>query len=72
MFAESHAVTVPETVSFDNYQELWESEGQLLDTEDCRRDALAMLDRLDWWARALRRARAREPYTYSYPARAEE
>ncbi|MFI1563535.1 NADPH-dependent FMN reductase [Streptomyces sp. NPDC020490] len=72
VFAESHAVTVPETVSFDNYQERWGSEGQFHDTEDCRRAALAMLDRLDWWARALRRARAREPYTYSYPARAEE
>lgn len=34
VFAESHTVTVPETVSFANRQERWGCEGQFLGTED--------------------------------------
>ncbi|WP_175408014.1 NADPH-dependent FMN reductase [Streptomyces sp. TRM64462] len=62
VFVESHAVTVPETVSFHNYRERWGPDGRFLDTDDCRRDAVAMLDRLGWWGRALRHARSIEPY----------
>ncbi|MEU8708448.1 NAD(P)H-dependent oxidoreductase [Streptomyces sp. NPDC048565] len=72
VFAESHAVTLPETVSFHHYQERWGDQGQLLDTEDCRRDATAMLDRLAWWARALSRARLSEPYDHPNLACAED
>lgn len=72
VFAESHAVTVSETVSFHDYDKRWGPDGALLDTEDCRRDAVAMLDRLGWWARALCRARAREPYRCADRPRAEE
>ncbi|GAA5073922.1 NADPH-dependent FMN reductase [Streptomyces similanensis] len=72
VFAESHAMTIPETVSFHNYRERWGPEGRFLDTEDRHDDAVALLDRLGWWARALHRARSHEPYTHPYPARAEE
>ncbi|MGW4275289.1 NADPH-dependent FMN reductase [Streptomyces seoulensis] len=72
VFAESHAMTIPETVSFHNYRERWGPEGRFLDTEDRHDDAVALLDRLGWWARALHRARSHEPYIHPYPARAEE
>ncbi|NBM16041.1 NADPH-dependent FMN reductase [Streptomyces sp. GC420] len=67
VFAESHAVTVPEAVSFHDCQERWGPDGRFADTEACRADAVAMLDRLGWWARALRRARACEPYGHPNP-----
>lgn len=62
VFAESHAVTVPETVSFHDFRDRCGPDGRLLDTEERPRDAVVMLDRLGWWARALRQARSREPY----------
>lgn len=62
IFAESHAVTVAEAISFRNYKEQFGPHGELLDTEYRRREAISMLDRLVWWARALREARTREPY----------
>ncbi|MEV4918548.1 NAD(P)H-dependent oxidoreductase [Streptomyces tirandamycinicus] len=71
-FAEVHAMTVTETISFHHYEKRWGPEGQLLDSAACRAQAAAMLDRLDWWARALRRARALEPYEDPTPMYAEE
>lgn len=68
IFAEAHAVTVRETVSFHAHHDqdrLDRYNG--LDTAGCPFNtgldaARAMLDRLGWWARALRRARETEPY----------
>ncbi|GAA2254484.1 FMN reductase [Streptomyces ruber] len=68
IFAEAHAVTVRETVSFHVHhdQEHLDPHGRL-DPAGCplctgHEAARAMLDRLGWWARALRRAREAEPY----------
>ncbi|MFF3752722.1 NADPH-dependent FMN reductase [Streptomyces sp. NPDC002018] len=62
VFAEVHAVTVRETVSFHNYWERFGPEGRPVATEASDEAARLMLDRLSWWARALRGARAQEPY----------
>ncbi|MFB7269368.1 NADPH-dependent FMN reductase [Streptomyces sp. NPDC056244] len=62
VFAEVHAVTVRETVSFHNYWERFGPDGRPVDEEEWDTAAARMLDRLGWWARALRLARAQEPY----------
>ncbi|MER5844537.1 NAD(P)H-dependent oxidoreductase [Streptomyces prasinus] len=68
VFAEAHAVTIRETVSFHAHhdQEHLDRHGRP-DPAGCHFNtgneaARAMLDRLGWWARALRRAREAEPY----------
>ncbi|MEV5342379.1 NAD(P)H-dependent oxidoreductase [Streptomyces sp. NPDC052676] len=71
-FAETHAMTVTETVSFHHYEKRCGPDGQLLDTAACRAQAATMLGRLGWWARALRRARDREPYEKTTDVYAEE
>ncbi|MCE7080241.1 NADPH-dependent FMN reductase [Streptomyces sp. ST2-7A] len=56
VFAELHAVTVRETVSLHGPSEMAPGPGG-----DAA--ATAMLDRLVWWADALRAARAHRPFT---------
>ncbi|MEU4897690.1 NAD(P)H-dependent oxidoreductase [Streptomyces sp. NPDC044780] len=62
VFAEVHAVTVRDTVSFHNAGGLFDPDGRLKDPEGPDTAAKAMLDQLAWWARALRTARATHPY----------
>lgn len=62
VFAELHAVTVRDTVSFHNFFGLFDSSGQLTDPDGPNAAAKVMLDRLAWWARALRAARTAQPY----------
>ncbi|MDP9608416.1 MULTISPECIES: NADPH-dependent FMN reductase [Streptomyces] len=62
VFAEVHAVTVRDTVSFHNAGGLFEPDGELKDPEGPDTAAGVMLDQLAWWARALRTARTTHPY----------
>ncbi|MEU5031188.1 NADPH-dependent FMN reductase [Streptomyces milbemycinicus] len=62
VFAELHAVTVRETVSFHNAGELFGPDGTLKEPKGPEAAATALLDQLTWWARALREARAARPY----------
>ncbi|WP_432046584.1 NADPH-dependent FMN reductase [Streptomyces asiaticus] len=62
VFAEVHAVTVRDTVSFHNAGGLFGADGRLKEPEGPDTAAGAMLDQLTWWARALRTARATTPY----------
>ncbi|MER7014031.1 NAD(P)H-dependent oxidoreductase [Saccharopolyspora sp. NPDC000359] len=61
VFAELHAVTVRDTVSFHNAWDRFDAHGAPLD-EGCNAAAKGMLNQLSWWARALRTARTAEPY----------
>jgi NAD(P)H-dependent FMN reductase len=71
VFAELHAVTVRETVSF-HFAELAERTSEPaaqvfggdrhLVSEGAESAVKALLDQLTWWARALRTARAEHPY----------
>lgn len=64
VFAELHAVTIRDTVSFHRIWECFDGTGNPKDPEvDVAADLL--LDRLAWWAHALRRARAETPYDRS-------
>ena len=62
VFAELHAVTVRETVSFHGARVRFDEHGRPRDADAVNAAAGALLDQLAWWARALREARALSPY----------
>lgn len=62
VFAELHAVTVRETVSFHSARERFDAGGTPIDRARCDKAAKVLLDQLLWWAHALREARAARPY----------
>lgn len=62
VFAELHAVTVRDTVSFHDAWNRFDAQGDPVDPDGCNRAAKVMLDQLDWWAHALRDARLVTPY----------
>ncbi|MGW1773307.1 NADPH-dependent FMN reductase [Streptomyces sp. NPDC002104] len=62
VFAELHAVTVRETVSFHTAWERLDADGRILDDKAADAAAVTLLDQLAWWGRALRTARTEHPY----------
>lgn len=62
VFAELHATTVRDTVSFHLAQAAFDGAGKLVDPSGPAAAAKTMLDQLAWWASALRTARATRPY----------
>jgi NAD(P)H-dependent FMN reductase len=62
VFAELHAVTVRDTVSFHSTAGVFTSDGEPADL-GCVAATKTILDQLLWWADALRNARAVHPYT---------
>ncbi|WP_171164847.1 NADPH-dependent FMN reductase [Streptomyces sp. I05A-00742] len=62
VFAELHAVTVRETVSFHMAWERFGQDGTPHDADIVSGAAKRMLDQLVWWGRALRQAREELPY----------
>ncbi|AXK34485.1 NADPH-dependent oxidoreductase [Streptomyces armeniacus] len=62
VFAELHAVTVRDALSFHNAGGLFGPDGRPKDAEGSGAAAKGMLDQLTWWASALREARAKSPY----------
>ncbi|MGW4716984.1 NADPH-dependent FMN reductase [Nocardia sp. NPDC004260] len=63
VFAELHAVTVRDTVSFHDAGRRFDAAGQPTDPEMPVAAADQLLGQLVWWGRALRSARAEHPYT---------
>jgi len=62
VFAELHAVTIRDSVSFAGAWEQFDASGRLISPERAERTMDTMLDRLQWWAIALSNARAASPY----------
>ncbi|MGH3613379.1 MAG: NADPH-dependent FMN reductase [Pseudonocardia sp.] len=62
VFAELHAVTVRNTVSFHSAWERFDERGRPREADAVNAAADALLDQLAWWAQALRAARAATPY----------
>ncbi|WP_149183217.1 NAD(P)H-dependent oxidoreductase [Streptomyces sp. TRM49041] len=62
VFAELHAVTVRDTVSFHNAGGLFTDDGTPKDPSGPEAAAKKLLDQLAWWADALRTARTAHPY----------
>lgn len=63
VFAELHAVSIRDAVSFPNAWTQFDEIGELRQTSTGERSMTVMLERLKWWAIALRSARAATPYT---------
>ncbi|GAA0920437.1 NAD(P)H-dependent oxidoreductase [Pseudonocardia zijingensis] len=62
VFAEMHAVTVRDTVSFHGAWDRFGPDARPVDEDGCAAAAKTMLDQLAWWARALHEARSARPY----------
>ncbi len=62
VFAELHAVTIRDGVSFPMAWERFDSAGETVDPEGPARALTLMVDQLLWWAIALDEARAKRPY----------
>lgn len=62
IFAEVHATTVRDVVSFHNYWERFDESDQPVERESCNAAAKGLLDQLTWWATALRDYRIVRPY----------
>ncbi|MFI9757915.1 NADPH-dependent FMN reductase [Streptomyces sp. NPDC051963] len=62
VYAELHAVTIRDTVSFHNAGTSFDDEGRLKDPSMPDAAVKVMLDQLVWWGRGLREARGRWPY----------
>ncbi|WP_455354483.1 NADPH-dependent FMN reductase [Streptomyces sp. SYSU K217416] len=62
VFAELHAVTIRNTISFHNAGAQFDTDGRPKDPEMVDAAAKTLLDQLDWWARSLNEARDKRPY----------
>ncbi|MFD7814370.1 NADPH-dependent FMN reductase [Streptomyces sp. NPDC059785] len=62
VFAELHAVTVRDTVSFHNAGASFDEDGRHRDPSGANAAAKAMLEQLVWWGLALREAKSARPY----------
>ncbi|WP_436758049.1 NADPH-dependent FMN reductase [Streptosporangium sp. V21-05] len=63
VFAELHAVTVRDTVSFHGAWKHFDDEGAPTSPQSCDGAAGILLGQLTWWARTLREGRTARPYT---------
>ncbi len=63
VFAELHAVTIRDSVSFAGAWEQFDEAGRLRHPEKAGKSMTALLARLRWWAVALRNARLAMPYS---------
>ncbi|MBN9663331.1 MAG: NAD(P)H-dependent oxidoreductase [Acidobacteria bacterium] len=62
IFAELHAMTVRDSVSFAGVWTLFKPDGGLVHPDQASRTATKMLNELVWWGRALRDAKSKQPY----------
>jgi len=68
VFAEIHATTVRDTVSFHGTSASFDDQGQPVHADLVNQAAHQLLGRLGWWAWALKSARAARPYSQLIPA----
>jgi NAD(P)H-dependent FMN reductase len=62
VFAELHAVTLRDTVSFHMAWEQFDDQGRPHDADGVGKAATVLLDQLAWWGLTLREGRAARPY----------
>lgn len=62
VFAELHAVTLRDTVSFHFVRRQFDENGEPVDAPAVEAAMTTLLDRLVWWANVLRHARETTPY----------
>ncbi len=66
VFAEMHAVTMRDYVSFGIYSGAFGEDGLPTDAEGASTAAKVLLDQITWWALPLREARAKNPYQVAF------
>lgn len=62
VFAELHAATIRETVSFHGARGQFDAAGNPVNADAVNTATTVLLNQLAWWARALRAARDERPY----------
>ncbi|MFG2147543.1 NADPH-dependent FMN reductase [Streptomyces sp. NPDC048696] len=62
VFAELHAVTVRDTVSFHHARDRFGPDGEPVEPSEAEAAVKRLLDQLSWWGRTLRDARRTRPY----------
>lgn len=62
VFAELHAVTIRDSVSFANVWDQFDQQGKLIRSQRAEKAMASMLAQLRWWASTLRTARNNHPY----------
>ena len=62
VFAEVHAVTIRDTVSFHGAWAQFDDDGEPLNADIVNTAARTLLNQLEWWAVSLKEARAIRPY----------
>ncbi|CAL9290985.1 NADPH-dependent FMN reductase [Streptomyces sp. SudanB182_2057] len=62
VFAELHAVTLRDTVSFHMAWDRFDEQGRPRDADGAGKAAAVLLDQLAWWGLTLREGRAARPY----------
>lgn len=62
VFAELHVVTVRDGVSFSHVWTRFDAAGNPFKPDEARVSLLVMMERIGWWARALKAARWGKPY----------
>jgi NAD(P)H-dependent FMN reductase len=62
VFAEVHATTTRDVVSLHNPWSLFDADARMHETTGAESAAKTVLDRLEWWASALRDARRAMPF----------
>lgn len=62
VFAELHAVTIRDVLSFHQAHAQFDEQGQPKDAANANRTAAYVLNELAWWARALKAGREAIPY----------
>lgn len=62
VFPELHAMTIRETVTFHGARDQFTADGEPVNPDGVNMAARLQLDQLEWWALALRDARAVRPY----------
>ncbi|WP_042429211.1 NADPH-dependent FMN reductase [Streptacidiphilus anmyonensis] len=63
VFAEVHATTIRDAVSLHNVWGQFDQNGDPTDPAGTNGAAKVMIDKLKWWADALKEARTKSPYT---------
>lgn len=62
VYAEMHAMTLRDSVSFDRFWEKFDETGTLTHPDEAEAAAGVLLERLSWWALTLRLGRDKLPY----------
>ncbi|MBZ2188834.1 NAD(P)H-dependent oxidoreductase [Alcanivorax sp. JB21] len=63
IFPEVHALTVRDSVSFQNVWQLFDEKGRLIEPDRHERSTAKMIEQLRWWSAALKAGRAAQAYT---------